>query len=91
MIVLHLESFEDNLFEIDFSIFKKIYGFTVKPAQKGGFFISKQVTESAFAYNEPKQWNELPSSIRDSTSHETFKNVFGKYLQVLMQTLLNFF
>ena len=37
MIVLHLESFEDNLFESDFLIFKKRVS-TVEPSQEGEFF-----------------------------------------------------
>ena len=37
MVVLHLESFEDNLFELDFSIYKKRVS-TVKPSQEGEFF-----------------------------------------------------
>ena len=37
MIVLHLESFKSNLFELDFSIFKKRVS-TVKPSQENEFF-----------------------------------------------------
>ena len=37
MIVLHLESFESNLFESDFFMFQKRV-FAVKPAQEGESF-----------------------------------------------------
>ena len=38
MTVLHLESFENNLFELDFSTSKKERVFTVEPSQEGEFF-----------------------------------------------------
>ena len=39
MIVLHLESFENNLLKLDFSISKKLVS-TVKRSQEGEYFLN---------------------------------------------------
>ena len=42
MIVLHLESFESTLFELDFSASKKRVS-TVKPSQEGDFWYDYEI------------------------------------------------
>ena len=42
--------------------------------------INKQITKTAISYSEPKHWNDIPGSIRDSPSLETFKKRFRDLL-----------
>ena len=38
--------------------------------------INKQITKTAISYSGPKLWNDIPGSIKDSSSLETFKKDF---------------
>ena len=38
--------------------------------------INKQITKTAISYSGPKLWNDIPGSIRDSPSLETFEKDF---------------
>ena len=42
--------------------------------------INKQITKTAISYSGPKLWNDIPGSIRDSPSLETFKKRFRDLL-----------
>ena len=42
--------------------------------------INKQITKTALSYSGPKLWNDIPGSIKDSPSLETFKKRFRELL-----------
>ena len=42
--------------------------------------INKQITKTAISYSGPKLWNDIPGSIKDSPSLETFKKRFRELL-----------
>ena len=42
--------------------------------------INTQITKTAISYSGPKLWNDIPGSIRDSSSLEPFKKRFRELL-----------
>ena len=54
-----------------------------RPATRGDLVVPAHVTdfgERAFAVAAPKEWNELPTSVRDSPSVSSFKARLKTYL-----------
>ena len=66
-----------------FNNISNIHHYQTRGSLQDNYFripINKQITKIAISYSGPKLWNDIPGSIKDSPSLETFKKRFRKLL-----------